>query len=288
MPELESIELSDSQPFSLDKTLSCGQAPRFFKKGDWWYGIVRDCVFKIKQEGNVLTFGGIGVDADFISEFFCLDFDLNRVYDLMSKDIFGREAVEENYGLRIVNQDTWECLIFQMTVNRIRTKGVTDRISRISAKLGKKIEFDGMEFYTLPRPEELVEAGLPALKSCNIGYLAENIMLAAKRVGENPDWEEELAELSYDDAVNMLKGFKGVKHRVAEWILLLSQRRYDAFPVDAHIRDIFTKIYLKGTYFGVNDEKIDNLICEIASKNFENYRGYALEYLFNTRDLLRE
>ncbi|MBO7388490.1 MAG: hypothetical protein J6T90_02870 [Methanomicrobium sp.] len=285
MPEFDSIELSGSQPFSLDKTLSCGQVPRCFKEGDWWYCTVRDSVFKIKQEDNVLTFDG--VDADIIRDYFCLDFDLNKVYDVMTRDLFGREAVEKNYGLRLVNQDTWECLIFQMTVNRIRTKGVTDRITRISAKLGEKIDFDGREFHTIPRPQDIVDAGLPALKSCNIGYFADNIMLASERILENPGWEDELSKLPYDDAVNRLKEFKGVKHRVAEWILLLSQKRYEAFPVDAHIRDIFLKIYLKGTYFGVSDEKIDNLIRETAEKNFENYRGYALEYFFNARDLFK-
>ncbi len=282
MPEFDSIVLSDSQPFSLDKTLSCGQVPRCFKEGDWWYGIVRDSVFKIKQEENILTFSG--VDADFIRDYFCLDFDLNKVYEVMKRDIFGREAVANNYGLRIVNQDTWECLIFQMTVNRIRTKGLTDRITRISAKLGEDIDFDGRVFNTIPRPKDIIDAGMPALKSCNIGYFADNIMIAAERVTENPDWEDKLSGLPYDEAVNLLKSFKGVKNRVAEWILLLSQRRYEAFPVDAHIRDIFSKIYLKGTYFGAADDKIDNLIREIAEKNFGKYRGYALEYFFNARN----
>lgn len=277
------IELDSNQPFDLDKTLSCGQAPRWYIRDEWWYGIVRDSVFKIKQEGNRLL--SKGADPEFISDYFCLDFDINPVYDRLSGDIYGKKAVDMNYGLRILNQDAWECMIFQMTVNKIRTKTSSDRITRISSKLGKKIDFDGKEFYVFPRPKDIEEAGLAALKSCNISYFADNIMLAAKKINENPLWENEISSAVYENAISILSDFKGIKHRVAEWILLFAFKRYEAFPVDAHIRRIFAENYLEGSYSGtIKNEKIDEAIRDIARQNFGEYRGYALEYLFNSRE----
>ena len=287
MAEFDIIELDLNQPFDLDKTLSCGQAPRWYREDGWWYGIVRDSAFKIRQDDKKLTF--YGVDAEFISDYFCLDFDLNRVYDRLGSDIYGKKAVEMNYGLRIVKQDAWECMIFQMTVNKIRTKTSSDRITRISSKLGKEIDFDGKDFYEFPRPKDIVELGLPALKSCNISYFADNIMLAAKKIVDNPLWENEIYSAEYNDAVSILSGFKGIKHRVAEWILLFAFKRYEAFPVDAHIRKVFADNYLEGQYFGTfRDEKSDEAIKEIAERNFGEYKGYALEYLFSSRDEIKK
>ncbi|MDD4299027.1 MAG: DNA glycosylase [Methanomicrobium sp.] len=287
MAEFDIIKLDDNQPFDLDKTLSCGQAPRWIRENGWWYGIIKDSVIKIRQDENKLIF--TGVNSDFIKDYFCLSLNLNEVYDVLSEDMYAKKAMDLNYGLRIVSQDPWECMIFQMTVNKIRTKSQSDRITRVSSKIGRKIIFDNIEFYTFPRPEEIIKAGLPALKSCNISYFADNIMLAAKRVTENPGWEEKISSADYDDAVLMLKEFKGIKHRVAEWILLFAFKRYDAFPVDAHIRELFAENYLKGHYFGKSgDEKSDDAIRESGKKIFGKFSGYALEYLFCSREFIDE
>ncbi|WOF15741.1 hypothetical protein F1737_03060 [Methanoplanus sp. FWC-SCC4] len=280
MAKHTTIELNDDQPFNLDLTLSCGQAPRWYKGNGWWYGIVRDSVLKIKQDENKILF--IGSDEEFIRDYFCLDFDLDPVYSKLKQDPYAKDACDFGKGLRLVNQDPWECMIFQMTVNRIRTKSRCDRITRISDKIGKKIIFEGKEYSIFPRPKEITDAGLSALKSCNIGYFADNILFAAEKVGDNPDWEEKIKKMSYQNAVFYLTSFKGIKYRVAEWILLFSFQKYEAFPVDAHIREIFIKNYLKGHYFGkLNDEKVDDAIRDIARVNFGQYAGYALEYLFN-------
>jgi N-glycosylase/DNA lyase len=110
-------------------------------------------------------------------------------------------------------------------------------------------------------------------------------MIAARKVVENPLWESEIDSADYDDAVTLLSDFKGIKHRVAEWILLFAFKRYEAFPVDAHIRNIFADYYLKSSYLGTSkDEKYDEAIREIATRNFGEFRGYALEYIFSLQE----
>lgn len=283
MAKFDVIELDSNQPFSLDKTLSCGQAPRWFFDNGWWYGIIRESVVKIRQEENELHF--TGADAEFIYDYFCLDFNLENVYTRLKGDNYGKEAIEKNYGLRLLNQDAWECLVFQMTVNKIRTKSSSDRITRVSSKLGKEIEFEGKKFFSFPRPQDIVDAGLPALKSCNISYFADNILMASKKVVENPLWENEIYSADYETAVGILTDFKGIKHRVAEWILLFAFKKYEAFPVDAHIRKIFATNYLKNINLGTpKDDKFDDAIKEVARRNFGEYRGYALEYIFCSQD----
>ena len=45
--------------FDLDFSLCCGQVFRWKKIGDWWYGVVGENVFKIRQCGAELEFEGV-------------------------------------------------------------------------------------------------------------------------------------------------------------------------------------------------------------------------------------
>ncbi|HVP92997.1 MAG TPA: DNA glycosylase, partial [Acidobacteriota bacterium] len=50
------IHLDPSCPFDLDVTLCCGQAFRWNREGEWWYGVVEENAFKIRQIENFLEF----------------------------------------------------------------------------------------------------------------------------------------------------------------------------------------------------------------------------------------
>lgn len=280
MTDICTIDLDSETPFNLDITLSCGQAPRWEYSGGWWTGVVLENVIKIRQNGNILEFSGC--NEEFIQDYFCLDFDLIEFYDKFRDDYLLKAAFEKLKGLRIVKQDPWECLLFQMTVNKIRTKGDYDRITRIAQEIGTELTFEGRKYYSVPGPERIYKSGLRVLKSCNIGYYATNIFTTAEKVIEDMDWAEKVSLMDYDDAVSYLSGFKGVKRSVAEWVILLSLKRYDIFPVDTHIRDFFIKNYMRDYHFSKTGSSIvDSTIRDVAEKKFGNYAGYVMEYLFN-------
>ncbi|MBS7620904.1 8-oxoguanine DNA glycosylase, partial [Candidatus Bathyarchaeota archaeon] len=52
------IVLGPTQPFNLDSTLCCGQAFRWEKVGEWWYGVIKDTPLRVRQVDNVLEFEG--------------------------------------------------------------------------------------------------------------------------------------------------------------------------------------------------------------------------------------
>jgi N-glycosylase/DNA lyase len=285
MDGYRSLQIRDNCPFDLNHTVACGQAPRWEQIGDWWYGIVVDSVIKTRQIGDTLYFSGCS--EKFYRDYFSCDYDLLNFYNTFSGDPYLGRAVREHYGLRIIRQDPWECLGFQLSINKARVVPGVDGFTRISRKLGDKIELDGHTFYTFPDAGTIVAEGLPALKACNLGYKAENIYLAAKRVVDNPFWVQEVAGMSMDDAKSFLAEFKGIKPLVAEWILLFAFGRYELFPVDAHIRDSMRQKYLSHIHFGrVPCGKIDKFIREYASEHFGVYSGYVLEYLFASRSSL--
>ena len=106
---MDSIKVSD---FDIERTLKCGQLFRYEKIHNVYLITHRDRLFKIRQEKSQLLFSG--VDREFIIDFFRLDDDYNAIVKSISKDEFMREIIGQNYGMRIMRQDPWECLISYM------------------------------------------------------------------------------------------------------------------------------------------------------------------------------
>ena len=284
MEGYRSIEINEDSPFSLDSTLASGQAPRWEKVNGWWYGVVKDNVIKTRQLDDRIYFSGCSERC--YREYFSLDYDLKEFYDSFSDDMYLKSAIEANPGLRLVSQDPWECLCFQLTINKKRTSPGEDCFTRISQKFGDEIELDGKIYHTFPTAETLVKEGLSKLKTCNLGYKANNIYSAAKRVAEEPLWAKKIKSMSLEDALKGITSFRGIKPIVAEWVLVFAFRRYELFPVDSHMRNRMVKKYFSDVHFPRNSKTIDKYIIDYAREHFREYSAYALEYLFASREIL--
>jgi len=95
--------------FDLDFSLCCGQVFRWKKIGEWWYGVVGESVFKIRQCGSELEFDN--VSYEFVRCYFGLNDDLEQISRCIGRDDYVRKALRRFEGLRIVRQEPWECLI---------------------------------------------------------------------------------------------------------------------------------------------------------------------------------
>jgi N-glycosylase/DNA lyase len=63
--------------FDLDFSLCCGQVFRWRKVDGWWYGVVGENVFKIRQCGAELQFEN--VNEVFVRTYFGLNDDLAQI-----------------------------------------------------------------------------------------------------------------------------------------------------------------------------------------------------------------
>lgn len=284
MEGYRSFEIDEDCPFSLDNTLACGQAPHWKKTDDWWYGVVGDSIIKTRQAEGTLFFSGCS--ERYYRDYFSLDYDLQEFYDRFARDSHLKKAIQANPGLRLVRQDPWECLCFQMTINRKRPSPGMDCYTRISQRLGEEIELDEHTFYTFPIAEMIIKEGLSKLKTCNLGYKANNIYSAAKKVAEDPLWSKKIENMDLEEARNTISGFRGIRPVVADWILVFAFQRYELFPVDSHIRNLMTKKYFSDVYFPKSSKTIDKYICDYANEHFKEHSAYVLEYLFASRHSL--
>jgi N-glycosylase/DNA lyase len=275
-------------PFWLDVTLCCGQVFRWDKIGDWWYGVAGDKVLKVRQLGKKFEYAN--VDAKFVEHYFSLDVDLQKIADSVNKDAHIGKALKEYWGLRLIRQDPWECLVSYICATYKSIPAIKHMLNNIAQKFGKKTVLDGYDFYSLPDRKKLAAANEQDLLDCGLGYRAKYLLATSKRIHENKCDLEGLGKLSYKEAKKGLMEFQGVGAKVADCVLLFSLGKAEAFPVDVWVKRVILNHY--------SDKLQSELAQRLSSREslssgdyerlnafgrdyFGEYAGYAQEYLYH-------
>jgi N-glycosylase/DNA lyase len=286
------VECSDV-PFWLDVTLCCGQVFRWDKMGDWWYGVARDRVFKARQVGEKFEYDG--TDARFVKHYFSLDADLQKIVDSINRDRHIRKATREYWGLRLIRQDPWECLISYICATYKSIPAIKHMLNNMAQKLGEKVLFDGQEFYTFPSCEKLAAATEKDLRDCGLGYRAQYVHETSEQIRKDQTDLEELKKLPYAEAKKALMKFPGVGAKVADCVLLFSLDKMEAFPVDVWVKRVILNHYANklqdglaqklGAKQGLSGGDYERL-SEWGRSYFGEHAGYAQEYLYHYERML--
>jgi N-glycosylase/DNA lyase len=279
-------------PFNLDHTLDCGQLFRWEKIGGWWYGIVEDRIVKIKQNNEDLIFQLFPETSNsgFIENYLRLDDKLLHIFSQISKDEIMRRAINLFSGLRLCRQYPWECLISYICATFKGIPAIKKMINNICRCFGEKLTFDGYDFYTFPKPNQLAQVNPKNLRKCGLGFRAERVSETAKLVDNEELSLEVLKGLDYSEAKRELLALPGVGPKVADCVLLFALEKLEAFPIDVWIKRAATKIYSR--HFDSSFIKRIAAKSSISIKEYEtigsfgreyfgNYAGYAQEYLFH-------
>ena len=268
--------IKNCNTFELKDIFECGQCFRFNKQEDESYtGVVGNNVINVKKIDNEIHIKSVGQDN--------LE-DLNRNYeqikDKLSKiDENMQKSISYGKGIRILNQDLWETIIsFIISANNNipRIKGIIDRMSE---RYGKKIIFEGKEYYTFPTIDELSKASVEDLRALGLGFRDVRVYETTKIIkNKEVDLEQLKNEKDFNKVRNTLLTLPGVGPKVADCILLFSTlKRWEAFPIDVWVRRVMNELYIKNPdETKVKKEEIE----KIAYEKFGNLAGIAQQYLF--------
>ena len=278
----------DNVPFNLDVTLCCGQVFMWRKKGDWWYGVAGGKAFKVRYVKGELEFANAG--PKFIENYFGLDDDLQKISVNIGRDEHIRKALQEFWGLRLIRQDPWECLISYICATYKNIPSIRRMLLSLSRKFGDKTLLDGMAFFTFPSPRELAGATAKDLLKCGLGYRAKYVQDTSKRIFENDFELEGLRQVPYTQAKKKLCNFAGVGPKVADCVLLFSLGKTEAFPVDRWVERVILKHYAEKLppelaqklqlREGLSNSEYSKLNV-FGREYFGEYAGYAQEYLYH-------
>jgi N-glycosylase/DNA lyase len=276
----EVLRFDPLQPFSLEHTLSCGQAFRWEYADGWWQGIVASTPLKVRQEGNTLRYRG--GDRAFMERYFSLDIDLREILRKITKDPVIGEAVDRCRGLRILRQPPWECLASYIGATFSSIPMVRRRVALLSERFGEPLSFEDTTAYGFPPPERIAQASLDELGCCKMGYRARYLRSTAQKIVLDPGWEERIRALPYHEARRAMQEFDGVGRKAADCVLLFAFQKYESFPVDVWIHRIMQKHYGQGGPKPLTNTGYDQ-IGAFAREHFGKFAGYAQEYLYCAR-----
>jgi len=270
-------------PLNLDLTIDSGQVFLWHKINGHWYGIHGSNVVKVSMNNNFLEFSSYPENINGES-IFRLDDDLNTIARKISKDSAMRDAVSTQNGLRLMRQEPYQCLLSFICATNTSIAMIRRMLTALSARFGRRVEYDGLKFHTFPELKRLAEASINDLCKCSVGFRARFIKQAAKTIKSGSVDFENLKHTKYEEAKEELMDVLGIGQKVSDCILLFSLEKLEAFPID-----IWVARAVSSYYSHLLDEKLDEtkmtpktyrLLSEKMREYFGSYAGYAQQYLY--------
>lgn len=254
--------------FNADIIFDCGQCFRFTKKDKYWQGVSGHHFAKVKDIENGIILSCKEADLRYWINYLDLSYDYEKAKRELSLDSVIKPLISLMPGMRLLNQDFFECLIsfiISSNNNILRIRGIIDRLC---ARYGKKLDIG----YSFPTPNSLALAAETDILTCGAGYRAPYIIKTSQMISNGFDYNS-LKQMPLKQAQETLTKFMGVGVKVADCVLLFSLGRKDAFPVDTWIRKVMHDI--------CHERLNDNTIREYAKKRFGKNAGLANQYLFH-------
>ena len=274
------LVLNEYDGFVISQTLECGQCFRFEKISDEDYIVIaKEKILHAYKKDNDIVFENTSKE-DFENiwlDYFDFKRDYNQIKELLSsKDETVKNAVKYAPGIRILNQDFFECLISFIISQNNRIPMIKKVVSNISQRYGKLIgDFNNVSYFSFPSADELSKVTEEELMECKTGFRAKYIIDAVQKCISGEIYFEKFKDMSTDEVRKELMTIKGVGPKVADCVMLFSMGRSDAFPTDVWVKRVMSYFYFDG-----NDTPIKT-IHKSAYDKFGQYAGFAQQYLFN-------
>ncbi len=278
------IKLESVPCINLDLTLDCGQSFRWNKKSDGkWCAVVSaeqngkavskylelsQTEIKNDKTRDILFYNTTQEEIDNIwKPYLDLDRDYDGICEVLRRDGYIAKAIDEFYGIRILNQEPWETLcsfIISQNNNIPRIKGIIDRLCE---SFGEPIATaDEKTLYSFPSAQTVAKLTEEDLSPLRAGFRNKYIIDAAQKVASGEVDLKKIKELPLVEAEAELLKIKGVGPKVAQCALLYGCGQIDAFPVDVWVKRIMGEMYQNGLPDCTN-----------------GVRGIAQQYLFHWR-----
>ena len=268
--------LQNNCTINVENSINSGQVFLWKKSNDIWYGINGQDILKISRTGEIKSHQNTKTD------FFRKRDDIEEIIKSISKDCVTKKAVKKYLGLRILEQDPFQCLISFIVSSNSNIQKIKNSLEKISRKFGTKIKFENQEFFLFPKPEIIAKTSINEIKNCGVGYRAKFIKEAANMIVLKKINFEYLKKCNYLDAKKEICKIPGVGNKVADCILLFSLNKLESFPLDRWMIRILEKYY--SDKFELETKSITEKQYEILHKKIVNhfgpYAGYAQQFLF--------
>ena len=183
---------------------------------------------------------------EFIDHYFTLDINTENVFPENFSWLYPElwALLTGYFSLRILRQDPFETMITFMCAQGIGMHLIRKQVTMLAERYGEKrvIPFSGSKImlHSFPSPQQLAAADPLLLSACtnNNRLRAMNIIRASREVAEGRLDLEALqkSSITLAELRNTLCQRSGIGFKIADCIALFGLGRFDAFPIDTHVR----------------------------------------------------
>ena len=276
-------ELSlDAENFDLEATMTCGQtfcwhriSGKLYEDGKPHFYTFRDgkpLIVEQKNSGEIIA--KTELDKSEVEEALGLHKDLESVFSTFPEDENLSTAREELWGLRIIQDEFFPCLISYLCSPQMRIPRIKEMHNKMAEEFGEVREINGVEMRRFPTLEELSKASEDQLRELGVGYRAKYIVESVKILQEDFNVQK-FEDLNYEESREYMKDLYGVGDKVADCVLLFSLGFHEAYPIDTWAQKALEKNYPE-LHTGDYSETSRNM-----REYFGKHAGYAQEYLFH-------
>lgn len=215
--------------------------------------------------------------VDYVWEWFDLDYDLAAFYEMSRKDPLLSQAIEKEYGLRLMGiNELLETLCWAILGQQINLTFAYTLKRRFVETFGESMEYEGKKYMLFPSAETI--AGLTPEDMADVKMTrrkSEYIINVARLIRDNQLTKEALLELDSLDAIEReLTKIRGIGPWTANYVSMRCLRHPSSFPV----ADVGLMNAVK---FGLDmDRKPTQEELLELSKKWSGFESYATFYLW--------
>ena len=209
-----------------------------------------------------------------ISYAYGLNEDIESFYKAVTNDPSIKGPIKKLRGMRVSCFETlFEILNISSMLQNTTVKRSEQMMENMLSSFGRRVDYDGRQLYVFYTPKDIVESSEQMLRELKVGYRAKFLMEIARHFSINPDLEERLKTMSFEDAKEGLMEIRGVGPYSARIALFQYLRRPNEINFDSWKRKIFSRCF-----FGNENEEVEKVERE-AKQRWGDRMGYAGLYV---------
>lgn len=271
------------EDYDLAATLNSGQAFRWSRESGGWTGVLGRRWVRLNQSAT-------GIEAQvaepvndwrWLADYLQLEVPINGVLATFPADECLLAAVGTCRGLRLLRQESWECLASFILSSTKQIVQIRQIIGRLCAHHGApvRVPAGARQEHSFPTAAAVACISERELRSLGMGFRAPYLAKAARLVANGEIRLNDLDGMGLVEARAALMNLPGVGRKIADCVLLFATRHTAAFPVDVWILKS-----LRELYFGSRPASLRE-VERFAETHFGPNAGLAQQYLFHAARL---
>ena len=266
--------------YALEETLTSGQAFRWKCIDGGWESVVKGRWVRLVAEPRGISASAVSTspraDWTWLMDYLQLSVDLDAVIASFPLDEHLAAAVASSRGLRLLEQDPWECLASFILSSTKQIVQIQQIVSLVCERFGSPVNAPGdRTWFAFPTPERIAALSESDLRCCKMGFRAPYLKGTAEMVASGAVDLDAIARMNLESARNELMRFPGVGRKIADCVLLFAYGFQGAFPIDVWVLKAIRQLYFPKRR--PNPRKI----IHFTETYFGANPGYAQQYLFH-------